>query len=203
MAQYITKIRTEDGDKQIDYNALANKPTAESMGAALENHKHKVNEITDFPTSLPANGGNADTVDGKHASDFALVSDLDSVIKDLENSALASDVNVLKSDVDTIKSDVNDLQSDISDVQSNLDNATINMQAQLDGKALAKHEHSAADITSGILAITRGGIGSSNGATGLKNLFAAGNTVLSSHQYGNSLPAAGTNGRIFFKKVSS
>lgn len=25
----------------------------------------------DIPTSLPANGGNADTVDGKHASDFA------------------------------------------------------------------------------------------------------------------------------------
>ena len=27
-------------------------------------------ELTDIPTSLPANGGNADTVDGKHASDF-------------------------------------------------------------------------------------------------------------------------------------
>lgn len=26
----------------------------------------------DIPTSLPANGGNADTVDGKHASDFAV-----------------------------------------------------------------------------------------------------------------------------------
>lgn len=33
-------------------------------------HKHTKNEITDFPASLPANGGNADTVDGKHASDF-------------------------------------------------------------------------------------------------------------------------------------
>ena len=26
---------------------------------------------TEIPTALPANGGNADTVDGKHASDFA------------------------------------------------------------------------------------------------------------------------------------
>lgn len=26
MAEFITKIRTEDGDKQIDYEALANKP---------------------------------------------------------------------------------------------------------------------------------------------------------------------------------
>ncbi len=30
-----------------------------------------VSEITDFPSALPASGGNADTVDGKHASFFA------------------------------------------------------------------------------------------------------------------------------------
>lgn len=34
-------------------------------------HTHIKANITDFPNSLPANGGNADTVDGKHASDFA------------------------------------------------------------------------------------------------------------------------------------
>lgn len=28
-------------------------------------------ELTDIPTTLPADGGNADTLDGKHASDFA------------------------------------------------------------------------------------------------------------------------------------
>lgn len=33
-------------------------------------HTHKKSEITDFPSSLPANGGNADTVGGKQASDF-------------------------------------------------------------------------------------------------------------------------------------
>ena len=31
---------------------------------------------TDIPTSLPANGGNADTVDGLHADDFALKTDI-------------------------------------------------------------------------------------------------------------------------------
>ena len=41
-----------------------------------------------------------------------------------------------------------------------------------------------------------------NTATGLKNLFADGNTILSSHQYGDTLPAAGNAGRIFFKKLS-
>ena len=30
-------------------------------------------EVSDIPTSLPANGGNADTLDGKHASNFATV----------------------------------------------------------------------------------------------------------------------------------
>ena len=34
MSEYVTAIRTATGDKQIDYNALANKPTAASLGAA-------------------------------------------------------------------------------------------------------------------------------------------------------------------------
>lgn len=33
-------------------------------------------EFSDIPTELPANGGNADTLDGKHASDFALKTDI-------------------------------------------------------------------------------------------------------------------------------
>lgn len=39
-------------------------------------------------------------------------------------------------------------------------------------------------------------------ATGMENLFASGATVLSPYQYGDELPAAGTVGRIFFKKLS-
>lgn len=35
---------------------------------------HPASMITGLPSSLPANGGNADTVDGKHAADFALAS---------------------------------------------------------------------------------------------------------------------------------
>lgn len=44
---------------------------------AASSHGHSYNDLSDKPTiptipsSLPANGGNADTVDGKHASDFA------------------------------------------------------------------------------------------------------------------------------------
>ena len=53
-----------------------------------------------------------------------------------------------------------------------------------------------------IVPIANGGTNASDGATGLANLFAAGVTVLSSHQYGDGLPEAGTAGRIFFKKLS-
>ena len=33
-------------------------------------------ELTDIPSSLPADGGNADTIDGKHASDLAYLTDI-------------------------------------------------------------------------------------------------------------------------------
>lgn len=38
----------------------------------VQGHKHTKNDITDFPTSLPASGGNADTVGNKSADEFAL-----------------------------------------------------------------------------------------------------------------------------------
>lgn len=44
---------------------------------ASVNHTHSYNDLENkpsIPTTLPANGGNADTVDGKHASDFATAS---------------------------------------------------------------------------------------------------------------------------------
>lgn len=85
------------------------------------------------------------------------------------------------------------------------DGLTGNIQNQIDNLK------SASEITSGTLSsdrlptipITKGGTGSTNGATGLKNLLAAGNCILSSYQYGTTLPTAGNAGRIFFKKVSS
>ncbi len=62
-------------DEIADWAKADEKPsyTADEVGAAAENHTHSVSDITDMPVSLPANGGNADTVDGKHASDFAAV----------------------------------------------------------------------------------------------------------------------------------
>lgn len=58
------------------------------------------------------------------------------------------------------------------------------------------------ELSPGVVAMSAGGTGATDGATGLKNLFAAGATVLSSNQYGDALPDPGTPGRIFFKKVT-
>ena len=69
----------------------------------------------------------------------------------------------------------------------------VNGDVYSNGTALVK----STDVTP----IANGGTNATDGATGLKNLFASGNTVLSSYQYGDELPAAGTVGRIFFKKV--
>ncbi|MBC8581580.1 hypothetical protein [Zhenhengia yiwuensis] len=48
---------------------------------ANTSHTHTKSQITDFPTSLTANGGNADTVDGKHASDFASATGINNNLK--------------------------------------------------------------------------------------------------------------------------
>lgn len=51
MSDYITKIRTIDGEKQIDYNALANLPDLNQKADIT--HEHTAEEIA----ALPINGG--------------------------------------------------------------------------------------------------------------------------------------------------
>ena len=52
-----------------------------------------------------------------------------------------------------------------------------------------------------VFGFANGGIGANNGEDGLQNLLASGNMILSSYQYGDTLPEAGVKGRIFFKKI--
>lgn len=54
------KISKEVYDRTTQYNTLNIKLEEKSN----DGHKHVVNDITDFPTSMPANGGNAATVNG-------------------------------------------------------------------------------------------------------------------------------------------
>lgn len=46
--------------------------------------------------------------------------------------------------------------------------------------------------------LEKGGTGAAQGATGLKNLFSSGATILSPHQYGTALPTSGSEGQLFF-----
>ena len=56
---------------EINYlKALTGPVQGQLNGKAPSVHTHTKSQITDFPASLPANGGNADTVDGKHATDL-------------------------------------------------------------------------------------------------------------------------------------
>ena len=56
----------------------------------IPEHEHTVSNITDFPASLPANGGNAHTLDGKHRYDFVnylgSITDVDNVLNNPEYS---------------------------------------------------------------------------------------------------------------------
>lgn len=70
----ITKAQVGLGN--ADNTSDVNKPISSATQTALNGksdkaHKHKTADISDMPTALPADGGNADTVGGKHASDFA------------------------------------------------------------------------------------------------------------------------------------
>lgn len=70
----VTKAQV--GLANADNTSDVNKPISSATQTALNGksdkiHKHKIADISDMPTALPADGGNADTVDGKHASDFA------------------------------------------------------------------------------------------------------------------------------------
>lgn len=70
----ITKAQVGLGN--ADNTSDVNKPISSATQTALNGksdkaHKHKTADISDMPSALPADGGNADTVDGKHANDFA------------------------------------------------------------------------------------------------------------------------------------
>lgn len=67
--------------------------TTTSIGAAEEDHVHNYNDLTNKPTSLPANGGNADTVDGKHASDFATSADITMLQNLVGDTAVPTQIN--------------------------------------------------------------------------------------------------------------
>ena len=86
-------------------------------------HTHTIDDITNFPEIKP-DGGNADTVDGKHASDFALASDVIDLGTDMLNlHTLVGDTSVAEQVSAAVSSKADtDHMHDIDDI-SNLSEA--------------------------------------------------------------------------------
>jgi hypothetical protein len=59
------KFLTHDGTLYF-WKKIKNYIDTGLSGKANSSHTHTTSNITNFPTSLPANGGNSDTVDGLH-----------------------------------------------------------------------------------------------------------------------------------------
>lgn len=121
-------------------------------------------------------------------------------------------------DAKAVGDQIKNINSKITDIQGGnaLAGITINgkslssnpvLTATDVGAAATKHEHSAADITGGVLSMSHGGTNAENGSDGLKNLLAAGPMILSFNQYGTQAQfdavksQAATPGQIFFVKV--
>ncbi len=67
-----TAVQTALDGKVDNTKVLTNVPANAKFTDTIYTHPstHPASMITGLPTSLPANGGNSDTVDGKHAADF-------------------------------------------------------------------------------------------------------------------------------------
>ena len=118
---------------------------------AAGDHSHSYNDLSDKPTiptipaSLPANGGNADTVDNKHASDFATASHTHAAAT---TSAAGLMSAADKTKLDGIATGANKITVDsaLSSTSTNpVQNKVIN--TALAGKAASSHSHSYNDLT--------------------------------------------------------
>lgn len=209
---YVTRIRTSKGEAQIDYNALANLPTAKDFGAV--------------PSTRTINGYDLSSNVELSASDVGAA--------EKEHSHKASDIGAAEANHSHQASDIGAVPASRK-VNGNVLNDDITLTAEDVGAAPANHSHGETggsiivdstlsptstnpvqnkvvhaaikNLENAITDMEHGGTGSDNGAEGLKNLFAAGYTILSANQYGDDFPAgythsSATKGTLFLKKVS-
>lgn len=101
---------------------------------ATSNHIHSYTDLLDKPTALPASGGNADTVDGKHASDFATTDDIAAIQALVGDTPISQQVSAaLSGKVDVIEGkglSTNDYTTDERDKLANIEvGAEVNQNA--------------------------------------------------------------------------
>lgn len=71
------QIYAVDGTKKVYHTG--NKPTPAEIGAAPTSHSHTKSQISDFPASLPANGGTASYANYVNANNIAANTDLNTL----------------------------------------------------------------------------------------------------------------------------
>ena len=158
MAQYITKIRTDDGDHQIDYNALANLPTIPSKASDIG--------------AQPALGYTPpkDTTGGQVSFSW--------VTTDAGKAALQVTVGS-KVTGNVVVDDPNGWYGGITPIINGGTGATSAATARNNlgitpaniGAAPTSHKHSATDINSGTLPVGRGGTGATTESGFLQSMF--------------------------------
>lgn len=72
-------------EKHINDKGNPHEVDIDQIGAAAAKHTHKVKEIDDFPASMPADGGNSDTVGGKSVNDLVLAADYNNAMSELKS----------------------------------------------------------------------------------------------------------------------
>ena len=59
----------------------------------ISEHTHTISDITDFPSDMPTAGGDADTLDGKHAEEFAAASEVNELKNLVGNTSVSAQIN--------------------------------------------------------------------------------------------------------------
>ena len=147
----VKKIKTDQGDAQVDYNSLANLPkyaaSSSAGGAATSANKLNTNAGGATQPVYFSNGVPVATTYtlGKSVPSDAKFTDTTYTLSSFGVTATSTELNYC-------------------------DGVTSNIQTQLNGKAASSHNHSADNITSGTLPISRGGTGATTAAGVLQNL---------------------------------
>lgn len=154
MVDYIKKIRTTSGDLQIDYNSLANLPdiTPSGLGVASIKHTHASSDLTD--TVPMTKGGTGATT----ASEALTNLGANKAIKSITRNDFTFTYTCLDGTTGTFTQNQGIASLDSLSIESTV-GINSDIQTQLNTKAASSHSHSASDITSGALAVDRGGTG--------------------------------------------
>jgi hypothetical protein len=126
--------------------------------SGVSGHTHTISDITDFPEDFTISGGDADTVDGKHASDFAAANHTHEQIDILTNLVGDTDVSTQIADAIADMAEKNHTHDNATDTTSgfmsstdkkklngiedgaNLVNVVDNLQSTLTSAALSAYQ---------------------------------------------------------------